>query len=78
MRTPATKIPQLNIAGKLLVNGEQFQLGQIRQDSLVLQSPRDIAPCEAALIVTVNGKENTYSIFLPHGISSQSEIVAFF
>jgi len=78
MDSPTTKIPQLNIAGKLLVNGERFQVGQICRDSLVLQAPRDVAPCNAELVVTVNGKDNVYPIFLPHGISSQSEAVTFF
>ena len=76
MNTPEIKNPQLNIAGKLLVNGEHFQVGQIGQNSLVLQEPRDIAPCDAELIVTVNGQNNIYPIYLPQGVSCKSQTVA--
>ena len=73
------KIPAVNIAGRLVVNGKTLLVGQIVENSLVLLEPCEIPPkTEARLIVTVSGRDKVYDIFLPHGSSVDSEVVDFY
>jgi hypothetical protein len=69
----------VNITGRLLVKGRSLALGQICCDWLRLIDPCDMPDAvEAELIVTVSGTDKRYSIILPHGINSRSDVVKFF
>jgi hypothetical protein len=68
----------VNIAGRLIVNGQNLAVGQICQNSLVLQEPCNLPPSVAQLIVTVAGIDKVYDIFLPDGIDRNAESVHFF
>ena len=68
----------LNIAGRLVVDGQSIALGQVCRDSLVLAEPCDLPPTAAHLIITVRGEEKVYDIFLPHGANRNTEAVKFF
>jgi len=72
------KIPVVNIAGRLVVNGRSLAVGQVCRDSLVLAEPCDVDPTAAQLIVTVRGTVKVYDIYLPHGISRNCEAATFF
>jgi hypothetical protein len=72
------RIPEVNIAGRLVLNGRTLAVGQVCENSLVLQEPCDAPETEAKLIVTVRGKEKVFDIILPHGLSAASEVAEFF
>lgn len=73
-----SRIPVVNIAGRLVIDGQSLAVGQICQDSLVMLDRCDVPPTAARLIVTVSGQEKVYDIFLPHGLSRHAEAVNFF
>jgi hypothetical protein len=69
----------VNIAGRLVVADKTISIGQICRRHLVVIGDCEIPPeSEGRLIVTVNGREKVYNIFLPHGINRQSESAEFF
>ena len=70
--------PEVNIAGRLVVDGRSIAIGQVCQHSLVLAEPCELPPTDAKLILTVSGKVKVYDIFLPHGVSRNSVVTDFF
>ena len=70
--------PTVNIVGRLEVQGRTLAIGQVCQNWLVLRDRCDIEPCAAKLIVSVKGVDRVRDIYLPHGISSDREVVDFF
>ncbi|MEX2173056.1 MAG: hypothetical protein WD872_01755 [Pirellulaceae bacterium] len=69
----------VNIAGKLDVRGQIFAIGQIFGNRLVMLDSCSVpSGAEAKLVVTVRGVDKVYHIILPHGINSDSDVVAFF
>jgi hypothetical protein len=78
MMASEKKFPVVNIAGRLVINGRTLPVGQIFEHSLVMLEPCDMPATEATLIVTVSGQDKVYNIFLPHGLSRDSEVAGFF
>jgi len=60
------------------VDGRSIAIGQVCRDSLVLAEPCDLPPTAARLIITVSGEDKVYDIFLPKGVSRNTEAVNFF
>jgi hypothetical protein len=79
MSTIQQRDPTVNILARLIVGGRDLAVGQVCQDWLVLREACQInGPCDAQLIVTVNGVDKVHEIFLPHGISPGSDVIDFF
>lgn len=55
-----------------------LRVGQVCDKTLFLREPIDLPPCDADLLITVNGQTKAYGIYLHHGASSQSDVVEFF
>ena len=68
----------VNILGRLEVQGRVLGIAQVCHNWLVLRDNCDIGPCAAKLVVTVKGVDRVQDIFLPHGISSNCEVIDFF
>lgn len=53
---------------QLIVNGHIFEVEQVLRDSCLLAAPIDHAPCEAELVMHVDGRRRSWSVALPDGI----------
>ena len=62
---------------RLLVNGDDLEVAQVGNGSCILRDPRPHPPCDAQLIVTVDGLTETHPVFLSHGITADCREVAF-
>jgi hypothetical protein len=63
---------------QLRVAGEVLRVGQVCDKVMYLRETRSLPACEAELLITINGRQETHPIFLPHGLNAQSETVEFF
>lgn len=63
---------------QLRVRGKTLRVGQVCDGVLYLRETLDLPPTLAKLLITVNGKKRAYSIYLPHGIGSESSAVPYF
>ena len=52
-----------------------LELGQIGPERLILDQPMDHPPCEAEVVLHVDGSERRWPVFLPNGISRNSHII---
>lgn len=70
--------PAVTIACRLVVGGVSLQVGQLEQNSLVVDDDVSFPPSDADLIVQVKNKRKTVRIYLPHGIQKGVEVTPFF
>jgi hypothetical protein len=63
---------------QLRVGGQLLRVGQVCDKVLYLREVRAMPSGDAELVITINGCTETHSIFLPHGIHDQSDVVEFF
>lgn len=52
----------------LLLNGDTIPIAQMGPDFLILDEPVDHPPCVADVVLSVDGKEERWSVRLPEGI----------
>jgi hypothetical protein len=57
---------------ELIVGGRSVELSQVAPEFLIVQHPENLAPCQAEVIVRVDGDENRRRVFLVDGISASS------
>ncbi|HTQ37924.1 MAG TPA: hypothetical protein VMJ32_02790 [Pirellulales bacterium] len=61
----------------LVVNGEKLRVAQVGPESLILQTPRDLEPGFADLIIRVDDSIEQYRIALYEGSSARNPIVRY-
>lgn len=54
--------------------GRIFPLAEIGPDSVYLREPAAIPPCEAEVIMTIDGRQRTWRVDLPDGLSLSSRL----
>jgi hypothetical protein len=59
----------------LVVGGRTLQLAEIAPDSLYLRELISIPPCDADVVMHLDGHERRWSVFLPDGIRLDSRLV---
>ena len=52
-----------------------LELAQIGPDRLILDAPVDHPPCEAEVVMQIDGNERRWPVFLPSGISRNSRVI---
>ena len=62
---------------RLLVNGDDLEVAQVGVGSCILRDHRPHPPSDAQLIISIDGQTETHDVFLCHGISADSPVVAF-
>jgi hypothetical protein len=60
---------------RLIVNGESISITHMGPDLLLVESPRDHAPCQATILLRVDESERQWQVRLPEGISKDSKRV---
>ena len=55
---------------ELIVSGRCVGLSQVAPEFVIVQNPENLAPCQAEVIVRVDGDENRRRVFLVDGISA--------
>lgn len=56
------------------VNGSVVSIGQIGPDFVILDDPTPHPPCQAEIRVSIDGDERRWNVYLPDGISPESEL----
>ncbi len=59
----------------LHVNAETLDLAQLGRDFIILDTPQDIPAQEAEIVMSVDGYETRWPVFLPDGISQESGMI---
>ncbi len=54
---------------ELVWNGGRMALGQVAGDWIIARTPCDLEPCDATVIVTVDGVAQRRQVHLPQGMS---------
>ena len=54
----------------LNVNGFTLPVGQLGPEFLILREPTEHPPAEAEIVMSVDGNERRWNVFLPEGISA--------
>lgn len=62
---------------RLEVAGLSLPVARISRNSLILRETADVPPCDAKIVVNVDGVETAYPIHLFQGIGAQSMVVEF-
>ncbi|MCG8421711.1 MAG: hypothetical protein MJE77_27650 [Proteobacteria bacterium] len=59
----------------LIVGERQFALSQIGPDDIVVQHPSELPPCDAELIMQLDGERHNWLVTLVDGMSATSPVV---
>jgi len=60
---------------RLLVNGGALEVAQMGSDCLFVDSPVDLPPGEATVVLRVDESERRWRVRLPEGVTANSERV---
>jgi len=55
---------------KLVVGEQVYELHAIGPGEICLREPAELAPCEALVVMQVDGHEDRWSVYLPDGLSA--------
>jgi hypothetical protein len=61
---------------RLIINGTSIGITHMGRDFVLIESPADHPPCEAAILLKVDDSESRWKVRLPEGISKDSNRVA--
>lgn len=53
----------------LIWDGGRISLGQVAPDWIMARTPCDLAPCDAVIVIIVDGDEQRHAVHLPQGMS---------
>ncbi len=59
----------------LRVNGNDYALAKVGPNRVFLRTAVSLPPCDAELIISVDGRISSRQISLPHGASTDSQSV---
>jgi hypothetical protein len=57
---------------QLIVGDRTLELGQIGPDAVWLRENAEIDPCDATVVMTVDGRRHEWPVYLPDGLSRES------
>jgi hypothetical protein len=49
----------------------RISLGGVAPDWIMARTPTDLKPCDATLVITIDGKEQRQAVHLPEGMSRE-------
>ena len=61
----------------LHVNGEKFNVANVGPGRCILRNPKPSVACEARLVISIDGQEETTDIYLPDGISAENREIRY-
>lgn len=61
---------------RLLIGSVSVPVSQMARDHLYLDKPINTPPGKATIFLRVDNSERSWDVFLPNGISDQSNVVA--
>lgn len=56
----------------LLVEEASLDLAEIGPELIYLRHPIDLPPCDATILMTVDGREHRWKVYLPDGLSANA------
>ena len=60
---------------QLVAQGNSYPLAQIGPDFVIFKTPVNLAPCEATIIMHVDGEKRRWSAALVDGVNRVSDLV---
>ena len=60
---------------QLVAQGKSYPLAQIGPDFVIFKTPVELAPCDATIIMHVDGEERRWAVALPDGATRDSDLV---
>jgi hypothetical protein len=66
-----------NVRLELRLNGTTLQVAQVAPDWCILMEPIDHPPCDAEMVLHIDGHRRSRNVKLPVGISKNSKRVDF-
>jgi hypothetical protein len=60
---------------RLLLNGASIPLAQLGPDFVLLDAPMDHGPCDATIVLSIDGQERRWTVRLPEGTAAISRKV---
>ena len=66
-----------DVRGYLAVGSQRLELAKVGPQRCFVQSPLDLPPGAAELVLSINGDERRWQVFLPGGVSRDSSLVEF-
>jgi len=60
---------------RLFAQGKSYPLAQIGPDFVIFKTPVKLEPCDATIIMHVDGEERRWSVALPDGATRDSDLV---
>ncbi len=68
--TPTSLVSYVTM--RMIVNGMTLPVAQMASDFIILRdTPPDIAPCDAEIIMEVDGEPTHYLVHLPAGLAAE-------
>lgn len=61
---------------RLILSGTVIRITHMGSDFVLIESPTDLPPCEACIVLRVDESESEWKVRLPEGISRNSKRVA--
>jgi hypothetical protein len=66
-----------DVAIYLSANGERFEVAGCLGNKCTLRNPRNLSPCNATLVIVIDGEERQIQVYLRNGISQNSNEIEF-
>ena len=60
---------------QLVAQGKSYPLAQIGPDFVIFKTPLNLAPCDATIIMHVDGEERRWPVALVDGATRDSDVV---
>ncbi len=74
MSIPTDKHFSAKVDLKLIVGDQTYQLGQVGPELVIIRDPVTLPPCDAILVMTIDGHERRSNIRLLDGASPDKTI----
>ena len=74
MSTPTVTPYSAKVDLKLIVGDQTYDLGQVGPELVIFRDPVSLPPCDAVLIMTIDGHEQRSNIRLLDGASPDNRI----
>ena len=65
---PETNGHSAEVEMRLLLNGSCFSISHMGPDFVRLGEPAQHPPCEAEIVLTIDGNEERWRVYLPEGL----------
>ena len=74
-QNPSQRIFSAVVRLELVVDGRVLELVQIGRNGFIVRQPEYLAPCDAEVVMYVDGDERRWPVYLVEGMSKEKTLV---